>query len=106
MAAQPVTTDMSEADRYFFDLNGWMRVPGVLSPGEVDVCNAAIDAHATAANSISRAGRPAADALAGDASTESHRVDQFGFLAWPAPAGDVFRSILAHPKLVPCLDTL
>ena len=47
MAAQPVTTDMSEADRYFFDLNGWMRVPGVLSPGEVDVCNAAIDAHAT-----------------------------------------------------------
>ncbi len=43
MAAQAVS--VSAADRYLFDLNGFLVVRGVLSADEVASANAAIDRH-------------------------------------------------------------
>ena len=90
---------------YFFDLNGWIRVPAVFSLEQVDQMNAAIDEHITPASTIHR-DRPVTAALQGDPASGAHRIDHFGFLAWPAPAGELFRQMLAHPKLVPYLQGL
>ena len=37
--------EMTEDERYLFDLNGFLIVRGVLAPEEVAACNAAIDNH-------------------------------------------------------------
>ena len=39
---------------YFFDLNGWIRVPAVFSLDEIAQMNAAIDRHLTPASTIHR----------------------------------------------------
>jgi len=98
---------MSETDKYLFDLHGVVVVRGVLSPEEVAAANAAIDKHlpefkvrhdAELRNTAS--GTP----FAGDGATP--RLDLGGMLGWPSPDNEVFRSILAHPKLVPYLTEL
>lgn len=38
-------TEMTEDERYLFDLNGYLVVRGVLSPEEVEQANAMIDKH-------------------------------------------------------------
>ena len=35
---------VSDEEMYFFDLRGYLVIPGVLSQAEIDACNAAIDA--------------------------------------------------------------
>eukprot|EP01045_Picozoa_sp_COSAG04_P010640 COSAG04_NODE_657_length_11477_cov_17.225962_9_plen_181_part_00 len=83
-------------------------MPAVFSLEQVDQMNAAIDEHLTPASTIHR-DRPvaaSAEALQGDPASGAHRIDHFGFLAWPAPAGELFRQMLAHPKLVPYLQGL
>ena len=92
---------MNDADRYFFDLNGWIRVPSVFSTEQVAQMNAAIDKHATPASTIHRDRPVTTEALQGDPASGAHRIDYFGFLSWPAPAGELFRQMLAHPKLIP-----
>ena len=63
---------MSNEENYCFDLAGYLHVPGVLTRGEVEALNQALD----------KAGR-----------TE-------GMLGWPAPSREPFRNLLIHPQLV------
>jgi ectoine hydroxylase-related dioxygenase (phytanoyl-CoA dioxygenase family) len=101
-AAAVDATRMSAADKYLFDLNGYIVVRGVFNPDEVAGANAAIDArlhemHERSADHLrnTRARTP----MAGDGSTG--RLDLGRCLEWPSPDGDVFRRLLAHPVLLP-----
>ena len=88
-----------------FDLQGYCVVRGVLDADEVAAANAAIDARAhelRARDAAELRNARAGTSLAGAGS----RLDLGGALGWPAPDRDVFRAVLAHPRLVPLLHRL
>lgn len=92
--AEAPLDEMSEMEKFMFDLQGYLIVPGFLAPQEVDAINAAFDANWH----LRRVG---ADA------TKRQGYDQFyGMLEWEQPHCQIFRDLLAHPKLVPYLNTL
>jgi len=103
-------TGLSQKHRYLFDLNGFLVIRNAFSPEEVAKANAAIDANADKLKERKGKLRTSAlygresHALAGDG--ETGRIDGGGLLGWDAPHADVFRSVLAHPSLVPALTDL
>jgi hypothetical protein len=70
---------VSDEEMYFFDLRGYLVIPGVLSQTEIDECNAALDAKMDQARKF-QAGRLARNskALKGDSS----RIELTGMLGW------------------------
>jgi ectoine hydroxylase-related dioxygenase (phytanoyl-CoA dioxygenase family) len=92
--------DMTEDERYLFDLNGYIIVRGVLSPEEVEDANAIIDKHA--GEMIQRSDGALRNAVKGTKmyGTGPGRKDLGKSLEWGADS-KVFKSILAHPRLVP-----
>ena len=93
---------MTETEKYLFDVHGYLVIEGVLSADEVTAANAAIDHHA---DQISI--RP--NDLAHGSSTlvgETGRGDLGGMLTWDKPYCDVYRQMIAHPKLTPYLEEL
>ena len=93
---------LSTHERFLFDLNGYLIVRNVFTKDEVAAANAAIDAHA-----VDLQARDAAALRNAKSDTPlaavGPRRDMGGMLWWPKPHCDVFRSVLAHPKLVPYL---
>ncbi len=91
---------MTEDERYLFDMAGYLVVKDALTPEEVACCNATIDHHIDGLKE--REGSLAGDskALAGT----SHRMDIGGMLGWERPWCEPFRKLLAHPRIVPCLN--
>ena len=83
---------MDAADVYKFDLQGLIRIRGVLSPEEVAAANAAIDLHRE------------------EFELEPGRSEPFqhieGLLGWPAGERDPFVHMLAHKRLIPYLNTI
>lgn len=108
----PETTEtgLTKAQRYLFDLNGFLVLKNAFDADAVKAANEAVDAHVHTLRERSGKLRTSAlygresPALAGDGSTG--RIDGGGLLAWAAPHADVFRSVLAHPALVPALTDL
>lgn len=98
---------MTDADKFFFDLDGYFVVRDVLSPEEVQTANDAIDAHAEnikeRIDPELRNTRPGS-CLAGDG--KSGRRDLGGMLGWPKPHCQIYRKLLAHPKLQPYIIEL
>jgi len=94
-------TEMTEDERYLFDLNGFLIVRGVLSPDEVADANAAIDRHA--GEMIERSDDDLRNARPGTRffGEGPGRMDLGRCLEWGEVDSRVFRSILAHPRLVP-----
>ena len=65
--------EMTETERFMFDLNGFLVVPGFLTPEEVDALNAAFDAMWD-------------DRRVGSGAPKRAGYDQFyGMLEWPQP---------------------
>eukprot|EP00747_Dinoflagellata_sp_TGD_P181844 gnl/TRDRNA2_/TRDRNA2_35829_c0_seq1.p1 gnl/TRDRNA2_/TRDRNA2_35829_c0~~gnl/TRDRNA2_/TRDRNA2_35829_c0_seq1.p1 ORF type:complete len:316 (+),score=45.16 gnl/TRDRNA2_/TRDRNA2_35829_c0_seq1:50-997(+) len=100
---------MSDTEKFFFDLNGFLIVRGALSADEVLAANAAIDAHAGHIKERldpelrnTQSGSP----LAGEQPGKIGRRDLGGLLGWEKPHCDIFRSLLAHPRLIPYLNEL
>lgn len=96
---------MSEDEKYFFDLNGYLIVRNVLTTEEVNICNEAIEhfsdrIHIRSIHTESYAGE--ATALKGTLG----RQDLFGMLSWPPPYRDPFRKLLIHPMIVSRLNEL
>ena len=95
---------MNEDEKYFFDLNGYIVVPNVLSAEDIALANEAIDRHAdqiherTGELSLS-AGSKALEGVTG-------RGDLGGALSWPDPHGRPFRDMLVNPKVVPFLHEI
>ena len=96
-----------EKAKIMFDLNGFIRIPAVLSKNEVILANQAIDAHASQFKE--RTGTVLRNTfddtpLSGDRSTG--RRDLGGALGWDTPYSNVFRDMLCHKNLVPFLHLL
>jgi ectoine hydroxylase-related dioxygenase (phytanoyl-CoA dioxygenase family) len=99
--------EMTEDERYLFDLQGFVIVRNVLTPDQVAAANAAIDRHAQCM--VRRSDGPlrnVADASSRMYGTGPGRLDLGGMLEWDAPDATVFQSILAHPRLVPLFHGL
>lgn len=85
---------MSDTEKFMFDLQGYLHVPSFLTDDEVKAINEAFDANWH----LRRVGAQA---------TKRQGYDQFyGMLEWPQPHCQIFRDLLAHPKLVPYLNTM
>ena len=101
--------EMTEDERYLFDLNGFLIVRGVLAPEEVAACNAAIDNHIDEA--VPRSDPTLRNAESNGSpmyGTGPPRLDLGGVLEWGGNDDEsrVFKSILAHPRLVPLFHGL
>lgn len=92
--------EMTDDERYLFDLNGYIVVKGVLTSEEVKEANTVIDNHRN--EMIERSDKPLRNTVGGTAfsGTGPARKDLGGVLEWGAES-KVFKSILAHPRLVP-----
>jgi len=98
---------MSEQEKFYFDLNGFLIVRGALTAEEVKAANAAIDAHSGDIKERLEEGvrnTKAGSPLAGDG--QNGRRDLGGLLSWKKPHCDPFREWLAHPKLIPYITDL
>ena len=98
---------MGEREKYLFDLQGFLLVRGFLSAVEVKVLNESLDANVDKRGGYGKPnvmsgqwqGRP----LEGRFSPFRHYS---GMLTWEPPWCQPFRDLLAHPKLIPYLNTL
>jgi len=92
--------EMTEDERYLFDLNGYVVIRGVLTPEEVEEANAVIDNHSQ--DMIERSDGQLRNAVKGSPLYGSGpgRKDLGQVLEW-GEESKVFKSILAHPRLVP-----
>lgn len=98
---------MTPTEKYLFDLNGFIVVRNVLTPEEVAAANAAVDAHQEKFNlRTDDALRNTAKGTPFSGDGKTPRMDMGGMLGWPAGQREVFRKLLAHPKLVPYLREL
>jgi len=93
--------EMTEEQKFSFDLNGYIVVRGVLTEEEVSAANAAIDNHLK--DAIERADTELRNAKPTSPlyGTGPGRQDLGGVLEWGKVESRIFKSILAHPKLVP-----
>jgi hypothetical protein len=91
---------MTDRERFLFDLNGYLVVPGVLTAEEVTALNAGVDEHLETAVDHRVGEMP--PPLRGP---EPRRL-MAGMLTWPRPHCDPFRRLLAHPGIRPYLNTL
>jgi ectoine hydroxylase-related dioxygenase (phytanoyl-CoA dioxygenase family) len=93
--------EMTDAERYLFDLNGYLIVRSVLTSDEVAAANAAIDERQHCM--IERSDDALRNAMHGSPlyGTGPGRKDLGQVLEWGTNDSRVFASILAHPRLVP-----
>ena len=92
--------EMTEDEKYLFDLNGFLIIRGVLTPEEVEEANRVIDNHAH--EMIERSDGPLRNTVEGTKffGNGPGRMDLGRVLEW-GEESRVFQSILAHPRLVP-----
>eukprot|EP00300_Choanocystis_sp_HF-7_P023304 c233_g1_i2.p1 GENE.c233_g1_i2~~c233_g1_i2.p1 ORF type:complete len:319 (+),score=63.66 c233_g1_i2:36-992(+) len=88
---------------YVFDVSGFTVVKGLLSAQEVAACNSAINLHRHQFRERLEALRNSKlSAFAGDGATG--RLDCGQMLYWDKPHSNVFRSLIAHKKVIPLLN--
>jgi hypothetical protein len=90
----------TDRERYLFDLNGFIVIRGALDADEVRLLNEAVDANAQLNRREGVLRNTRADSKM---SAPGDRFDVGGILSWPEP---VFRKLLAHPSIVPYLNSL
>lgn len=83
-------SEMSAREKFMWDLEGFLVVEGFLSPQEVDALNNSFDANWGLRHDCH----------------QTPAYDEFtGMLQWPQPSCQPFRDMLAHPKLIPYMNT-
>ena len=105
-SSQQYPIAMTEAERYLFDLNGYIIIRNVLTPDQIAAAHAAIDAHLS--DAIPRSDPTLRNAVEGSPMYGSGppRLDLGGIFEWGSAESEVFKSILAHPRLVPLFHGL
>jgi ectoine hydroxylase-related dioxygenase (phytanoyl-CoA dioxygenase family) len=100
MATPVYPKEMTEDERYLFDLNGYLIIRGVLTPEEIKEANKAIDTHAH--EMVERGEGALRNAVEGTKfyGQGPGRKDLGRVLEW-GEESRVFKSILAHPRLAP-----
>ena len=90
---------MNDTEKFLFDLQGFIKVPNVLSNAEVKALNDSFDA-----NWDERYEDPN-HAPHGSTHGPVRRGIFTGMLEWNAPHCQPFRDLLVHKKLIPYLNT-
>jgi hypothetical protein len=91
---------MNEREKFLYDLQGFLLVKEFLTPDEVKALNAAFDANWN--KCIDDPNSHPDGNMAG-----THPRGYFsGMLTWDKPWCQPFRELLAHPKLIPYLNTM
>ena len=91
---------VSEEEKYYFDLRGYLIVRDALTPEEIAECNAAIDHFADRIGHYDGSLARGSAALAGQAS----RKQLAGLLDGPPQNREPFRKLLVHPTVVSRLN--
>ena len=93
---------MSDREKYLYDLQGFLVVEQFLTQDEVRKLNEAVDA-----NEDKRSEREVIP-LDGTALQGSYSTFQFfhNMLTWEKPWCQPFRDLIAHPRLLPYLNTM
>ncbi len=95
--------EMSDREKFLFDLQGFLHVKQILSPEEVKAMNEAIDANAEPWSEDKWTGpNPYGGGMAG----KDAEFGAGGILEWPQPYCQPFRNLLAHPKAIPYLNSI
>jgi ectoine hydroxylase-related dioxygenase (phytanoyl-CoA dioxygenase family) len=90
---------LSEHERYFFETKGYLVVPDMLTPAQVDRMNEAIDQCPQLCRR--RDWSDARGKLSADSSAlvgRHSRADTGELMEWPEPHCDPFRELLSHPR--------
>jgi hypothetical protein len=107
MAETPAFSTMSEEEQYLYDLQGFLHVRGFLNGDEVSALNEALDANPDRLGSYDGPNELSGDwrgrPFEGKCAPFRHYE---GMLTWPQPWCQPFRDLLAHPKIIPYLNTL
>ena len=93
--------EMTDREKFLFDLQGFLVVPGFLSQDELDCLNTAVDA------SVDRRGADGNSNIAGSKTLGgTHKRGMYsGMLSWPKPHCQPFRDLIVHAKAIPYLNT-
>ncbi len=94
---------MSDREKYLYDLQGFLVVRNFLSQEEVENLNNAINANLDKASQHDPGGTLDGTPLAGP---NAQYIHYNGMLTWEQPWCQPFRNLLAHPKLIPYLNTV
>tara|TARA_B100000029_G_scaffold188640_1_gene186233 strand:- start:35271 stop:36131 length:861 start_codon:yes stop_codon:yes gene_type:complete len=98
---------MSSDEQYLFDLQGFLVIRNVLTHEEIKALNKALEA-----NPEHRTSYDKPNTLSGDWSSRPFQGQYApfchyeGMLTWPKPWCEPFRKLLAHPRVIPYLNTL
>jgi ectoine hydroxylase-related dioxygenase (phytanoyl-CoA dioxygenase family) len=96
-------TELGAREKFMLDLQGFLVLPAVLSAEEVQALNNAVDASWDSAYTDS-VGDSHPCRIAGHQSRAFNEMR--GMLEWDHPHCQPFRELLAHPKIIPCMNTL
>ncbi len=103
---EPYVT-MSDREKYLYDLQGFLVIKDFLTDTEVKTLNEALDAnqdkHGGYSPPNSYSGDWRGSAFEGKYAPFRHYA---GMLTWEKPWCQPFRDLLAHPKIIPCLNTM
>jgi len=94
--------EMTAREKFLFDVQGFLVVPGFLTPGEVKVLNEAVDANAERIVEDRNANIMGSSSLAG---SQKRRILE-DLLVLPHPWCEPFRELLVHRRLIPYLNTM
>ena len=93
---------MTDDEKFFFDLKGFLLLKNVLTPAEVAHCNEAIDRHGALFFETERVLEGESRVLGGMAKQKWME----GMLAWERPWCEPFRELMVQPHLKPYLAEL
>ena len=95
-------TEMTDREKFLFDLQGFLVVPGFLSQDEIDSLNVAVDSSSDRRSEDGNSNIADSKTLGG-----THKRGMYsGMLNWPKPHCQPFRELIVHPKAIPYLNTI
>lgn len=100
------SNSMSTHEKYWFDCNGYIVLKNVFSKEEIAAANEAVDRNSDRMLERTKALRNTVKGspLQGDGKTG--RRDLGGLLGWEGTDSSIFRSVLAHHRLIPYLHEI
>jgi hypothetical protein len=94
--------EMTEREKFLFDLQGFLVVRNFLNSDELTCINDAVDACSHLQHEDGNSNTAGSKSLAG-----THKRGMFtGMLNWPKPHCQPFRELIVHPKAIPYLNTM
>ena len=95
--------EMSEREKFLFDLQGFLHVTDFLTADEIGALNEAIDTNVAPMEEYEYDGP---SQYAGGMDGEFAVRNETGMLTWEKPWCQPFRDLIAHPKIIPYANSL